>query len=114
LCRNRQRNRASWAGVEDCLVWPGSPGAVCRDHEVPNGGGLDAAERARREQLRLAAAKLTEAGGCRGCRRTGGAGRELTALVKTRLSRMQYRPGLLAGFLASTQLDLTPFGNPHH
>ena len=39
---------------------------------------------------------------------------ELTALVKTRLRRMQYRPGLLDGFLASTHLDLTPFGNPHH
>ena len=37
----------------------------------------------------------------------------LTALVKTRLKRMQYRPGLLEGFLASTRLDLTPFGNPH-
>ena len=34
---------------------------------------------------------------------------ELTALVKTRLKRMQYRPALLAGFLASTRLDLTPF-----
>ena len=31
----------------------------------------------------------------------------LTALVKTRLRRMQYRPGLLAGFLAKTGLDLT-------
>ena len=31
---------------------------------------------------------------------------ELTALVKTRLRRMQYRPGLLVGFLASTGLDL--------
>jgi hypothetical protein len=39
--------------------------------------------------------------------------RELTALVKTRLKRMQYRPGLLDGFLASTRLDLTPFCNPH-
>ena len=39
---------------------------------------------------------------------------ELTALVKTRLKRMQYRPALLAGFLASTRLDLTPFCNPHH
>jgi DDE superfamily endonuclease len=39
---------------------------------------------------------------------------ELTALVKTRLKRMQYRPGLLDGFLASTGLDLTPFCNPHH
>jgi hypothetical protein len=27
---------------------------------------------------------------------------------------MQYRPGLLDGFLASTGLDLTPFCNPHH
>jgi DDE superfamily endonuclease len=39
---------------------------------------------------------------------------QLTALVKTRLRRMQYRPGLLDGFLASTRLDLTPFCNPHH
>jgi hypothetical protein len=29
---------------------------------------------------------------------------ELTALVKTRLKRMQYNPGLLAGFLVSTGL----------
>src|SRR5215469_9568690 len=34
---------------------------------------------------------------------------QLTALVKTRIKRMQYRPGLLGGFLASTGLDLTPF-----
>jgi transposase len=34
---------------------------------------------------------------------------ELTALVKTRLKRMQYRPGLLLGFLAGTGLDLAPF-----
>jgi len=33
---------------------------------------------------------------------------ELTALVKTRLRRMQHRPGLLDGFLASTDLDLSP------
>ncbi len=33
---------------------------------------------------------------------------ELTGLVKTRLRRMQYRPALLAGFLASTGLDLRP------
>jgi hypothetical protein len=37
---------------------------------------------------------------------------DLTVLVKTRLRRMQYRPGLLDGFLASTRLDLTPFCNP--
>lgn len=37
---------------------------------------------------------------------------ELTALVKTRLRRMQCRPGLLEGFLAGTRLDLTPFCNP--
>ena len=34
---------------------------------------------------------------------------ELTALVKTRLRRMQYRPALLAGFLASTGLDFGLF-----
>ena len=34
---------------------------------------------------------------------------QLTAPVKTRLKRMQYRPGLLDGFLASTGLDLAPF-----
>jgi putative transposase len=31
---------------------------------------------------------------------------QLTALVKSRLRRMQYRPGLLDGFLAKTGLDL--------
>ena len=39
---------------------------------------------------------------------------QLTTLVKTRLRRMQYRPGLLDGFLVSTGLDLTPFSNTHH
>ena len=34
---------------------------------------------------------------------------ELTALVKTRLRRMQYRPALLAGFLTSTGLEFGPF-----
>jgi hypothetical protein len=34
--------------------------------------------------------------------------RALTVLVKTRLRQMQYRPGLLSGFLAKTHLDLTP------
>ena len=33
---------------------------------------------------------------------------ELTALVKTRLKRMQYRPALLVGFLASTGLEYGP------
>jgi DDE superfamily endonuclease len=33
---------------------------------------------------------------------------ELTALVRTRLRQMQYRPGLLRGFLAKTHLDLAP------
>ncbi len=39
---------------------------------------------------------------------------ELTALARTRLRRMQYRPGLLEGFLAGTRLDLTPFRNPQN
>jgi hypothetical protein len=38
---------------------------------------------------------------------------QMTALVRTRLKRMQYRPGL-DDFLASTGLDLTPFRNPHN
>jgi transposase len=38
---------------------------------------------------------------------------QLTTLIKTRLKQMQYRPGLLDGYLASTRLDLTPFCNPH-
>jgi hypothetical protein len=38
---------------------------------------------------------------------------ELTVLVKTRLKRMQHRPGLLDGFLTSTGLDLSPC-NPCH
>jgi hypothetical protein len=29
-------------------------------------------------------------------------------MVKTRLRRMQYRPGLLNNFLTRTRLDLTP------
>ena len=37
---------------------------------------------------------------------------QLTALIKTRLRRMQYRPGALDGFLASTRLDLTLFCEP--
>ncbi len=39
---------------------------------------------------------------------------QLTALIKSRLNRMQYRPTLLDGFLASTRLDFTPFCNSHH
>ena len=39
---------------------------------------------------------------------------QLTVLVKTRLRRMQYRPGLLEGFLTGTRLDLTPFRNPQN
>jgi putative transposase len=33
---------------------------------------------------------------------------QLTALIKTRLRRMQYRPGLLEGFLAKPGRDLAP------
>jgi transposase len=36
---------------------------------------------------------------------------QLTALVKTRLKQMQYRPGLIEGFLTGTRLDLSPFRN---
>ncbi|SFG53687.1 DDE superfamily endonuclease [Streptomyces mirabilis] len=33
---------------------------------------------------------------------------QLTALVKTRLKRMQYRPGLIEGLIAKAGLDLQP------
>ena len=33
---------------------------------------------------------------------------ELTALVRTRGKRVQYRPELLVGFLASTRLEFEP------
>ena len=33
---------------------------------------------------------------------------QLTALIKTQLRQMQYRPGLLESFLAKPGLDLTP------
>ena len=38
---------------------------------------------------------------------------QLTVLIKTRLRQMQYRPGLLDGYLAGTGLDLTPLRNSH-
>jgi putative transposase len=39
---------------------------------------------------------------------------ELTALIKTRLRRMQYRPALLEAFLARARLDLTHLSNPRN
>jgi transposase len=39
---------------------------------------------------------------------------QLTALVRTRLRRMQYRSGLLSSFLARTGLDFTPFPKPRN
>jgi len=39
---------------------------------------------------------------------------ELTALVKTRLRRMQYQLALPNGLLASTRLNRPPFCNPRH
>ena len=78
----------------------------------PDGGGLTTAERARREQVRLAAAELIEGGAVWSNLKRSLANLikqnidQLTALVKSRLRRMQYRPGLLDGFLAKTGLDL--------
>ena len=36
---------------------------------------------------------------------------QLAALVKTRIKRMEYRLGLIDGFLAKTGLDLSNFHN---
>ena len=35
-------------------------------------------------------------------------GNQMTNRVKTRLKRMQYRPGLIAGLTAKTRLDFNP------
>jgi hypothetical protein len=71
----------------------------------PDGGGLTAKERARREQVEAVWSNLKRSLANLAKRNLG----QLTALVKTRLKRMQYRPGLIEGFLAKTGLDLTPF-----
>jgi len=39
---------------------------------------------------------------------------ELTALVKTRLKRMQYRPASSEGSSAAPAWTSHPFCNPHH
>jgi putative transposase len=39
---------------------------------------------------------------------------QLTALVKTRLRRMQYRPALLVGVPRQPRAWISPFSNPHH
>ena len=39
---------------------------------------------------------------------------QLTALARSRLRHMQYRPALLAAFLARARLDLTLLGNPRN
>jgi putative transposase len=73
-----------------------------------DGGGLTAAERARRERVRLEAA---ESGWSHLKMSLANLAKrdiaQLTALVKIRLRRMQYQPGLVEGYLTGTRLDLT-------
>jgi hypothetical protein len=81
----------------------------------PGGGGPGPSEGCGPPQLPPYAHKLNPVEPVRSHLKRSLANRDLsqlTALVKTRLKRMQYRPGLLDGFLASTGLDLTPFCNP--
>jgi hypothetical protein len=54
-------NDLQWRGLSVRLA-AGVRWGVSRLHEVPDGGGLDAAGRARREQVRLTAVELIEAG----------------------------------------------------
>ncbi len=64
--------RPQWQGLR---LWRQARDALCRDHEVPDGGGQTAQERARREQVRMAAAELIEAGAsAAACRPASGAG----------------------------------------
>jgi hypothetical protein len=125
----------------------------------PDGGGLTAAGRARREKVRPSTAAMFEqhmdpvqvacqlrvstksayqwrrrcragaprrwppkarAGRCAACRRRSWPGcapswtrarrctAGLAAIMKNRLKRIQYRPGLIDGFLAQTGLGLKP------
>jgi hypothetical protein len=80
---------------------------------------IDAAASASKA-MQLARSPCSACANMRGCRARSTTSRDppkilsqLTALVKTGLRRMQYRPGLLDGFLARTRLGLTPFCNPH-
>ncbi len=76
---------------------------LCRDHEVSDGGGLTAAERARREQVRLAAADLIEA---------GAGDREVARRFRvTRMSANRWRRALAAGGRAAL-LSKGPGGGP--
>ena len=71
-------------------------------------GGYTPAEQQRREQVRLGIwAHLKRSWPTS----PGPASEQLTTLVKTRLRRMQYRPGLIDGFLGKTGLDLSNFHN---
>jgi hypothetical protein len=81
-------------------------------------GRIDAAASASKA-MQLARFPCSACANMRGCRARSTTSRDppkilsqLTALVKTGLRRMQYRPGLLDGFLARTRLGLTPFCNP--
>jgi hypothetical protein len=72
-------------------------------------------------QLPPYASELSPAGGIwsvlKGARGRPGQARhhpQLTALVKIRLTRMQQRAGLLAGFLAGNRPSLTPLSNLHN
>jgi hypothetical protein len=63
----------------------------------PDGGGLDAAERARREQVRLAAADLMEA---------GASDREVAKRFRvTRMSANRWRRALAAGGRAGADVQ---------
>jgi transposase len=69
----------------------------------PDGGGLDAAERARREQVRLAAAEQIEA---------GASDREVAARFRvTRMSANRWRRALAAGGRAAL-MSKGPGGGP--
>ena len=76
------------AGVTD-LVTGGAVLRYAGCMRYPDGGGLDAAERARREQVRLAAAELIEA---------GASDREVARHFRvTRMSANRWRRALAAG-----------------
>src|SRR6267143_5498254 len=58
--RTRPANDHQWRGLPGLVIW--RLVSYAGGMRYPDGGGLDAAERARRERVRLAAAEMVEAG----------------------------------------------------
>src|SRR6267143_1514146 len=81
--RTRPANDHQWRGLPGLVIW--RLVSYAGGMRYPDGGGLDAAERARRERVRLAAAEMIEA---------GAGDREIAKRFRvSRMSVNRWRPG---------------------